>query len=868
MLERIRQNQLFQASHLMLLIGNTVMSLMLVIEAIRSDWERWPLIMIFIIVVASWTMHLRQILEPHIRLWIYAIMMMMTFFYYGIHPDSMADQIAIMACIMMLFTMTGIRGLITMAQMMYYLTIGYIIAVVLINNGANGLPIAAYINGRVILHVILLTLIAVFARTIIGKWEQVLEETGSEIEELTQATERLDDFLANASHEVRTPVNAVIGLTGVCLDREIDDDTRRDIGSIRQAGHRVAEQMSDILDYTEIDRDRLTNNPENYMMSSLLNDIVTELRPYFKPEIEFVLDVSTEIPNVMNTDVSKLKKILWHLMINGLKYTREGGVYVHITADKTEYGVNLCIDVSDTGIGMNEAEREHMFDRFYQADSSRARYAGGLGLGMSIVNGFVRAMGGFLTVNSSPDEGTTVHVCVPQKVVDPLPGVMIPNREKISLGAFFSFNKYPIPAVREYYNDLIRNIVKGLGVQIHGVDSVESLKKVVDSVHLTHVFVGMKEYETDPDYFESIAGRLPVIITADAGYQLPPKSRIRIMQKPLYCFPVAAALTTESNIDLATGPITCPGVRALVVDDEPMNLIVANGIFSRYGMIVETADSGPAAIEMCSENKYDIVFMDHMMPGMDGVEAMKQIRADIHGKSGPVFVALTANTVSTAREMFRREGFEGFVGKPIDRTELERVLKNILPPAKIVYEEPEETEPSSESHTEPVSVDTGEDSGTDTFADMSDMTESVAQAAVIEETPDIPDENIQEQPSGSGSSLDALRDIGIDTEVGMEYCQDDSDLYEMLLSDFAENAAENIEYLEECLQNDNLENYEIKIHSVKSTSRLIGAMALGDLAEDLEHKSHDRNDADVRAGHGEAIRVYQELAENIREVTS
>ena len=132
------------------------------------------------------------------------------------------------------------------------------------------------------------------------------------------------------------------------------------------------------------------------MLSSVLHDLVTELRHEKTKEVELIIDVDPAIPAVMNSDVAKLKKILRALISNGLKYTKKGGVYVRIVAETQKYGVNLCIEVTDTGIGMSDYELEKVYDSFYQADSSRTRQGGGLGLGLAIASGFVALLGGLL----------------------------------------------------------------------------------------------------------------------------------------------------------------------------------------------------------------------------------------------------------------------------------------------------------------------------------------------------------------------------------------------------------------------------------------------------------------------------------------
>ena len=179
-----------------------------------------------------------------------------------------------------------------------------------------------------------------------------------------------------------------------------------------------------------------------------------------------------------------------------------------------------------------------------------------------------------------------------------------------------------------------------------------------------------------------------VAVICDWDFELPEGSEITLIRRPLYGF----SYTTFINLNreerkAAEGKLYARGVRTLVVDDEFMNLTVANQILKGYGMVVNTALSGAEAVEYVRTNEVDLIFMDHMMAGMDGVEAMKQIRSVLNkeGKEAAI-VALTANTVSTANEMFLREGFDAFLAKPIVISELERVLKKVLPKSMLTLE--------------------------------------------------------------------------------------------------------------------------------------------------------------------------------------
>ena len=861
--KRIWNKKLYQTSHLIILICHTVFAMFLTGDAVLMHWELWPMLLVGVGVVTCWLVHIQRQFDDVTRLWYYWIVIMLTYFYYGVHPACLFNLAPIMIVLCIVATMTGIRGFIYVCHFTFIGTMVYC----LVEYFSDGGELTTHFIIRLSLHVVLVLITGVFNGIVISRWSLMMEESQKELDGLKQSADRLDDFLANASHEIRTPINAVMGLTGVCLERHIGDEDERELMGVMQAGQRMSDQVSDILDYSEIDSGKVTLAEEDYMISSLLSDVVTSLKPYMRNDVEMVLDIDPSIPSIMKGDIYKLKRIMWHLITNSLKYTKDGGVYVHMTATEMEYGANLCMDVYDTGIGMKQEEISRMFDRFYQADSGRSRTDAGLGLGLPVVQGFVRLMGGFITVESELNIGTKIHVCIPQSVVDGNSCMTVKDREHVTLAAYFSFNKYPIPDVRQYYNSMITNIVKGMGVGLHGVDNMENLKKVMESFSISHVFIGMKEYETDIAYIENLAKRVPVYLTADPDYELPENSNVIFFEKPLYCFPIIRALNEDSadRSEEKPGKMRCMGVRVLVVDDEPMNLKVADRILSGYGMVVETADSGIEAVMMCRENTYDVVFMDHMMPGMDGVEAAKRIRAEAQNRKSMSIVAFTANLVSTAREMFVREGFEGFVGKPIDLTELERTLRKVLPASYISYSDAP-LKPVTRRFIRP------ERSGTDETTDNRSNHRTVS--APAEDRFDRQETDTQEpsdrqeadtQELSESGLYSVLRDHGIDTETGLDYCQDDDDLYMAILTDFAEKEPGNIAYMDECLREDRTTDYEIRVHAIKGTSRLLGAKDLADRLQTLEDLANTGQASELRDAHDAVMHAYSDLAHLISD---
>ena len=815
-------NGLFQTSHLTLLISYTLFSIALIVESFLMGWEKWMLLLVVAGVIVSWVLHIRHDTPAGIRLWIYAVLMMGEFFFYGTHQTSTFDLAVVMSALIMLFTMTGIKSLITLCQFTYYGTMAFeIVSMVLAHEEFDALIIS-----RSILHVIMVFFIGRFAKIIIDKWQEVLNRSKDEVIQLKEATEKLNDFLANVSHELRTPVNAIIGLSTICIEKSRNRAVENDMIAVRNAGRKVAEQISDILDYSEIDRHKAVRNNEDYMLSSVLHDLVTEIKQYKSKQVELIIDVDPSIPAVMNTDVSKLKKILKSLISNGLKYTQKGGVYVRISSEAQEYGVNLCIEVTDTGIGMSDYELEKVYESFYQADSSRTRMGSGLGLGLAIVSGFVSLLGGFMTIESKPDVGTTVHVSIPQKVVDPVSCMSVANPDKLCLGAFLHFEKYENPAVRDYYNSMVLNIVKGLGVQMHRVNNASNLKLLRDSVHLTHVFVGEEEYRDNVELLEKLANDMVVAVVANEDLVLPKNSLVKILEKPFYCFPVVSVLNSSvGDKEASAKKLRCNGVRALVVDDESMNLVVAKSIFSRYGMEVTTVTSGQESIDICREKVFDIIFMDHMMSGMDGVEAMKRIRTDVSGLNGSIpIVALTANAMSSAKQMFLSEGFDGFVSKPVETEELERVLKFVLPKKSITYED-------------------------DQSSDDSEY------------------EEIIPEPEKTVSTEDAfskLEDVGINTSAGLRYCIDDAEFYKSLLIQFASESDEKMASMKSSYGKKEWHDYEIYVHALKSTSKMIGAADLSEKAKALEMAAKSSDGEFISSNHDKMMQDYGRVCAEIK----
>ncbi len=402
-------------------------------------------------------------------------------------------------------------------------------------------------------------------------------------------------------------------------------------------------------------------------------------------------------------------------------------------------------------------------------------------------------------------------------------------------------------------------MVEGLGVEGYQAHNFEGLLKLQRTYELTHVFIAQAEYEENKEYYEKLADTLRVVVIAEKEYLLSEESKLLMIHKPFSALVVANLLNGEVGKNgfeeaQAAGrrPFTCERVRALVVDDEEMNLVVTKGVLGSYGIEVDTCLSGMEAVERCTDNYYDVVFLDHMMPGFDGVETLKYIREINEGmyEDLPV-IALTANTISGAREMFRIEGFTEFIPKPIERAVLERILRKVLPKDRVRYGVVESADTKSEEETAQVDEE------------IPAQVDEEISAQVDEEIPAQVDEEIS---AGSALPYDRLTQAGINVQMGLDYCCGEEDFYlEMLRMFYSQSEAKRDEIV--ALYTDaNWKDYAIKVHALKSTSLTIGAEELSKQAKELELAGKKQDVGYIQDNHSVLLRMYEEVCESIAGV--
>ena len=676
--------------HLLLATIVTVVGTILILITLVIPWEFWMIPIILVGNSLVWFLHVGRLGSEQFYQNLCTGLLMVGFFFFGVHSNSLFDIPAVACMMILVFSMFDKKRLLLMTAVLYVVELMYHWLVLgTITPDMKDTEVV-----RLVLGVCVTVGAISIARYRINRRLETRRDFDKTLRELETAGRQNAVFLSNVSHELRTPINMVIGISEVVLEKEKSPEIKKDMLSVQLAGKRMSTLINNMLDYTEIVEGTLTPSMHEYMITSVLNDVITmSVMQGGSSPLEMVFDIDPKVPAVMMGDSEKITHVLKIIVENSIKFTEEGGINVCVGCRKESYGVNLTIDIYDTGIGMTDSQMNQMFDDFYQADTGSSRLASGLGLGIPIARGLLHAMGGFIHFESKDRQGLEAHIAIPQVVVDDSPAVSLDNLEKLCIACYFRPERFSCDEVRGYYDKLIYHLVDGLGIEGYQAHNFEGLLKLLDTHPLTHVFIAQTEYEGNMDYYEGLSQKLRVGVIVDRDYEPKKNSRLMIIRKPFFALSIANLLNGEADENefeeaQAAGrkPFSCKGVRVLAVDDEEMNLVVAKGVLGSYGIQVDTCQSGKEALERCGNTPYHMIFLDHMMPGFDGVETLRRIREMNGGmyEDLPV-VALTANTISGAREMFRNEGFTEFIPKPIERTVLERVLRKSLPEECIEY---------------------------------------------------------------------------------------------------------------------------------------------------------------------------------------
>ena len=550
-------------------------------------------------------------------------------------------------------------------------------------------------------------------------------ELESALRKAQSANRAKSNFLARMSHEMRTPLNAIIGLSELAVaNDDLNMETLSNIEKTYNAGMTLLSTVNDLLDISKIDEGRLEIVPDKYHIASIINDAISQsLWHIGEKPVEFILDIDENLPVYLYGDDLKVKQIINNLLSNAFKYTEKGTVELSLCCEREGDAVWMTIRVRDTGIGIKPEVLSRLFFDYDQIDMETNRVFMGTGLGLAITKKIADLMNGSVTAESEYGKGSVFTARIRQKFVS---------------------------------------------------DATFDAKTVMDLRNFRYSF----------------------------------RSRFR------------------RGTELQPASASLSDVRVLVVDDIAVNLDVAKGMLKPYGLQIDCVMSGQQAVDAIREEKvrYDAIFMDHMMPGMDGIKAVKIIREEIgteYAKTIPV-IALTANAILGNEKEFLRNGFQAFLRKPIEIARLDSVVRKWLKDVKI-----------EESLTDLQAGADGQDGkDSDAFFDRRSG----------EERRQAPDE----------------KTACLDIERGIERFGGDRESFMQILRSF-EASTRSLLAVVKGVTSDNLANYAITVHGIKGSSRSVCADVTGDMAEVLEKAAKAGDFEFVSTHNQDFIKTVEEL---------
>lgn len=494
----------------------------------------------------------------------------------------------------------------------------------------------------------------------------------------------MDIFLVNMSHEIRTPMNAIIGTIDLLLDQKVNDHVKECVYSILNSSNALLSLTDEVMDLSKTGQD-IVLTKSRFDLSRLLMEIInmTSVR-LMDSKVNFYVEINENLPRYLFGDGPRLRQVFINILNNAVKYTKEGKVSLRVYGEMTDdHEITLRVEVEDTGIGIKSENIPQLFELYKRIDLTEdgLNAVEGTGLGLAICKEIIEKMNGRITVKSSYHVGSIFSFTVPMQLdaKDKIVEIATPDMYSVLI---YTGDDEECMALKEIFGKL--NVYSEIARDKRTFES-----SIINNSY-SHIFVSSQMYYGDMRFLEHELNKENLVIIANLNESVSMNKMGYIMTRPIHILNVEAVMvkrdSTYAREVVNRGSFKCPGATILVVDDNLTNLNVAGGILRKYDATVLTALSGREGLDVLSKEHIDLVYLDYMMPEMNGIDVLEAIRATKDPKIArlPV-VALTANVINGAREMFMDAGFDDFISKPIEIERLEKSLKTLLPKELIVY---------------------------------------------------------------------------------------------------------------------------------------------------------------------------------------
>ncbi|MEE2690332.1 MAG: response regulator [Pseudomonadota bacterium] len=503
----------------------------------------------------------------------------------------------------------------------------------------------------------------------------------------TPASDEKMRFLATMSHEMRTPLNGILGMTGLLLDTDLSANQRAYAEAVRESGAALLALINDILDYSKLDAGRLDLEASPFDPYALVQNVTELLSPKAASKgIEIASFVHPSIPRRLVGDETRLRQVLINLLGNGVKFTDEGGVSIEAEMAAGDAGaLFMSFHIRDSGIGIAPEAQQAIFEEFAQADALASRRSEGTGLGLAIARKLVRAMGGEISLESAPGEGSVFSFTIPLTAA-----AEAPEPQAITCGAVVvAVSSAPLARILRMQLDAFG--VRSIRTESDAAGAAAALDDDPDAMLLCDLAIA----DAGGPALARAAGRTLALVAANErgaldrlraagfdGYLIKPIRQTTLLRELARggeagrneaAHPAAPRAPGDRPGSRDAAPAT--RLRVLLAEDNQINAVLATALIKRAGHHVDVAVNGSEALDALRRSRYDLIFMDMHMPEMDGLEAAARIRKLGAPLSQIPIVALTANAMASDRQKCVAAGMDDFLSKPFDPADLNAMLK-------------------------------------------------------------------------------------------------------------------------------------------------------------------------------------------------
>ena len=520
-------------------------------------------------------------------------------------------------------------------------------------------------------------------------------ELGFARKEALEASRIKSEFLANMSHEIRTPLNGIIGFTELLLKSPLPRQQRDHLSTIRKSSEILLTIINDILDFSKIEAGKLILDRVPFQLRDIVEEVMVMLAPAAHAKnLDLVPLVYNDVPDNIMGDPLRVKQVITNLVNNAIKFTQTGEVVLRASLEEEEADTNrvtLRLSITDSGVGLSRAQQQSLFNAFSQADASTARQYGGTGLGLAISKRLVEEMGGKIGLESELGKGSTFWFTLTSELTTS--GEAIAPRDGLRGERVIYLEQQKTTGLA------VEHLLRDWGMVVDRVASPGALQEQIEEAQKSQAgyavaIVGITRHLLNSSQYCGLVRTLeierdcrtllltPTLETHDtplsglaSGHLTKPVCRDSLYDELLLLVHGIHSGGRAPKYETSANRVTTANVpRVLAVDDNDANLKLVMTLLEDCQLEAESASSGFEALSKARQKPFDLVFMDLQMPGMDGVETTARLREMDTGNHRTPIIALTAHALADEQERLTKQGFDGYMPKPISSGQLTEII--------------------------------------------------------------------------------------------------------------------------------------------------------------------------------------------------